>query len=156
MLHYSAQMRLFDFILLNRHCNGAEKGCKRMKVYVITKGQYSDYHICAVVTDCKKAQILREKFSDKIDDAKIEEFDTENHNDIFAGKNLYCIYFGKNGNVTNVFVNELDYFNPKDNLVKIFRDCIVQVNVFAFDEASAIKIAAEKRAIELAKSGYVC
>ena len=66
-----------------------------MKVYVITKGQYSDYHICAVVTDFKKAQILREKFSDKIDDAKIEEFDTENFNDIFAGKNLYCIYFGK-------------------------------------------------------------
>lgn len=127
-----------------------------MKVYVITKGQYSDYHICAVVTDFKKAQILREKFSDKIDDAKIEEFDTENFNDIFAGKNLYCIYFGKNGNVTSVFVNELDYFDPKDNLVKIFRDCIVQVNVFAFDEASAIKIAVEKRAIELAKSGYVC
>lgn len=127
-----------------------------MKVYVITKGQYSDYHICAVVTDFKKAQILREKFSDKIDDAKIEEFDTENFNDIFAGKNLYCIYFGKNGNVTSVFVNELDYFDPKDNLVKIFRDCIVQVNVFAFDAASAIKIAVEKRAIELAKSGYGC
>lgn len=127
-----------------------------MKVYVITKGQYSDYHICAVVTDFKKAQILREKFSDKIDDAKIEEFDTENFNDIFAGKNLYCIYFGKNGNVTSVFVNELDYFDPKDNLVKIFRDCIVRVNVFAFDAASAIKIAVEKRAIELAKSGYGC
>ena len=67
---------------------------------------------------------------------------------------MYLLW--QNGNVTNVFVNELDYFDPKDNLVKIFRDCIVQVNVFAFDEASAIKIAVEKRTIELAKSGYVC
>lgn len=29
-----------------------------MKVYVITKGIYSDYHICAVAMDEEKAKVL--------------------------------------------------------------------------------------------------
>lgn len=127
-----------------------------MKIYVITKGAYSAYHICAVVTDCTKAQILQEQFSDKWDDAEIEEFETEVYNDVCTGKNLYSIYFNKNGDVKNVSIDELEYFNPENNPVTIFRDDNgVRVHVFAFNEKSAIKVAAEKRAIELNKRGYV-
>ena len=57
-----------------------------MKVYVITKGDYSEYHICAVETDHEKAQILKEKFSTEWSPARIEEFDTENYNPIFQSK----------------------------------------------------------------------
>ncbi len=70
-----------------------------MKVYVITKGDYSEYHICAVATDNEKAQILKEKFSTEWSPARIEEFDTENYNPIFQSKKFYSIYFDKNGNV---------------------------------------------------------
>lgn len=41
------------------------KGDESVKIYVITKGEYSDYHICTVATDYAKAQILQKKFSDK-------------------------------------------------------------------------------------------
>lgn len=127
-----------------------------MKVYVITKGEYSDYHICAVVTDYDKAQILQEQFSDKWDTADIEEFDTEIYNDVCKGKNLYSIHFNKNGNVKNVSIEGLEFFETENNPVTISGNGnSVRVHVFAFDEKSAIKIAAEKRAMELSKRGYV-
>lgn len=126
-----------------------------MKVYVITKGAYSAYHICAVAADYEKACILQKKFSTKYDTAEIEEFDTEDFNDIFTKKNLYNVWFGSNGNVREVFEEELDYFDPEDNPVRVLKSGMVAVYVFAFDKESAVKIAAEKRAMELSKRGYV-
>lgn len=49
-----------------------------MKIYVITKGEYSDYHICAATTEKERAEFLRDMASTiKTDgqEAKIEEFD---------------------------------------------------------------------------------
>lgn len=48
-----------------------------MKVYVITKGKYSDYHICGVATDKETAEKLRVLNTDKWDKADVEEFDTD-------------------------------------------------------------------------------
>lgn len=48
-----------------------------MKVYVITKGDYSDYGICAVATDRETAEKLQIKYSDCWDGAEIEEYDTD-------------------------------------------------------------------------------
>lgn len=53
-----------------------------MKIYVITVGEYSDYHICAVTLDENKAEILRKAFSDSWDEAMIEEYDTEEYEPI--------------------------------------------------------------------------
>nr|DAI43955.1 MAG TPA: hypothetical protein [Caudoviricetes sp.] len=126
-----------------------------MKVYVITKGECYDYHICAVATDYEKACILQKKFSAKYGPAEIEEFDTEDFNDIYAKKNLYSVRFDSNGNVKSVYEKDIDYFDPKDNPVQACWGKEVLVNVFAFNKESAVKIAAEKRAMELIKRGYV-
>lgn len=48
-----------------------------MKVYVITKGKYSDYHVCGVATDKETAEKLRVLNTDKWDEANVEEFDTD-------------------------------------------------------------------------------
>lgn len=48
-----------------------------MIVYVITKGCYSDYHVCGVATDQQAANRLKELFSDQFEEAIIEEYDTE-------------------------------------------------------------------------------
>ena len=128
---------------------------EQMKIYVITKGEYSEYHICAVATDYEKACILQKKFSAKYDTAEIEEFDTEDFNDIYAKKILYSVRFDSNGTVTNVYEKDIDYFDPKDNPVQVCWEKEVLVRVFAFDRESAVKIAAEKRAMELSKRGYV-
>jgi hypothetical protein len=51
----------------------------RMNVYVITSGEYSDYGICAVTLDKEQAELLKAKYSDKWDEACIEEYDTDNY-----------------------------------------------------------------------------
>lgn len=48
-----------------------------MKVYVITKGEYSDYHICCVCLDRETAERRKKLFSDNYDEAEIEEFDSD-------------------------------------------------------------------------------
>lgn len=49
-----------------------------MKVYVITVGNYSDYHICGVATDPESAENLRLLSSDSwCGEARIETFDTQ-------------------------------------------------------------------------------
>lgn len=126
-----------------------------MKVYVITKGYYSAYHICAVATDYEKACILQKRFSTKYNPAEIEEFDTEDFNDIFAKKNLYSVWFCSNGKVREIFEEDMDSFGLGDNPVRVLTSGMVVVYVFAFDKESAVKIAAEKRAMELNKRGYV-
>lgn len=49
-----------------------------MKVYVITKGEYSSYMICAVTLDEEQAELLKIEYSDTYDEAYIEEYDTDN------------------------------------------------------------------------------
>ena len=52
-----------------------------MKIYVITAGEYSDYHIVAVTTDKEKAENFVKLHNDSkrfyYDDAYVEEYDTD-------------------------------------------------------------------------------
>lgn len=50
-----------------------------MKAYVITKGEYSDYHICAVTLDKDKAEQLKKLFTDEYNEPYIEEFEVDAH-----------------------------------------------------------------------------
>lgn len=65
-----------------------------MKVYVITEGNYSDYHICTVTTNKERAEKLVKIFSDNWDDAKIEEYDTESETNkaALAGRIPFSVY----------------------------------------------------------------
>ena len=123
------------------------------KVYVITKGCYSDYHICAVTLDKEKAERLCKLFDDGgMDEPEIEEWDTEQHVDLLSGRKPYLVSFCKNGDLYSVYEDTwgFEYFKPEiierpkidDNLL---------VKLYAEDKESAIKIAAEKRAKYLAE-----
>lgn len=46
-----------------------------MKIYAITKGNYSDYHICRLTTDYEKAKRYKEAYSDKWGEAWIETYE---------------------------------------------------------------------------------
>jgi len=51
-----------------------------MKVYVITSGEYSDYHICAVAQSEKKANALKKLFDNQnYTGARIEVYDTKTY-----------------------------------------------------------------------------
>ena len=53
-----------------------------MKIYIITKGSYSDYHICGVAVDLKEAERLQNINTDEWDIACIETYDTEDNGEI--------------------------------------------------------------------------
>ena len=129
------------------------------KVYVVTKGCYSDYHICAVTLDKEKAERLRVLFegNNEWDEARIEEFDTETHEDLLLGRKPYHVSFRKNGDLYSA--NEdtwgIEYFETGIDEFPKLDDCL-RVNLYAQSREAAIKIAAEKRAKYLAeKEGIV-
>lgn len=74
-------------------------------IYVITKGVYSEYHICAVTTDKTRAEELRLSFSDAYEDADIEEY--EDGESCFDNKTLNVVHpFVVNGQRRNLERNE--------------------------------------------------
>ena len=55
-----------------------------MKIYAITKGEYSDYHICALTVSKEKAEKLKKLYSDRCYKAHIEEYEDGEGEDIRA------------------------------------------------------------------------
>lgn len=116
-----------------------------MKVYIITKGDYSDYHICAVTTDKKKAEMLRKAYND-LDgwrNARIETYDTDEFlTEIESGLKLYDCTMERDKPMF-IFEVDLDYMNSSDFKVRYNRSTYC-VYVWAKDEEHALKIASDK------------
>ena len=119
-------------------------------IYIVTKGEYSCYHVIAATTDRKIAKKIQKKFSDGWDDCKIEKFpDAE-----VMLKNLWNVYFTKAGTVWKCVISdsEYDYRDNREITDTIYkRDYDLIIKVEADTEEAAIKIAAEKRAKYLAE-----
>ena len=126
------------------------------KVYVITRGDYSDYHICAVTMDDVKAKTLAKMYSTRYDAANVEtwETDTEANVNALNGRRQYYVNFNSDGSA-DVLRNNWDYEDFREGIIEDeYR--YFSVRLYAKDEDSAIKIAAEKRAKYLAeKEGIV-
>lgn len=76
-------------------------------IYVITKGSYSDYHICAATTDKKRAEKLKELFyndgSMYPDDVYIEEFVDGTYDDMLdRGFEAFEIWFDSEYRINRV------------------------------------------------------
>jgi len=111
------------------------------KIYVVTRGDYSDYHIITATTDFERADEIAKKFKGEIeiyDDSKMYL------------KNIYSIYFDAKGNVDYCELNN-EYSYPYDEKIYWRKDNTLYMNVEADDKQSAIKIAAEKRAKSIAE-----
>lgn len=111
-----------------------------MKVYVVTEGDYSDYHIVGVCTSQESAKRIQQIASGDYHEAKIEEYEADKFN-IKPTYNYYGVSVYKNGSATaNIdgYIFEpyevRDYCNAKHT-------CAFSVDVFAQDEEHAKKIA---------------
>lgn len=124
-----------------------------MKIYAVTKGAYSEYHIVALTLDKKKAEEMAKlhtyKYKNKtnkkeyVDEAWVDEYED--------GEELvlptWDVWF-HDGNVNRAEMNDFEYKNEH------ISESHVRVN--AKDKESAIKIACDKRAMWLAeKEGIV-
>jgi hypothetical protein len=129
-----------------------------MKVYVITCGAHSDYRICAVAIDPKKAEELKRRF-DLADytGANIEEWDTDDARiDLSQSQDIYEVHFDGQGNcvrITNKTADNISrqgrYYTDEDLKEKIYYNDGNKhsyVSVFAYEAESAVKIATERRA----------
>ena len=109
-----------------------------MKVYVITKGYYSDYHIVGVCLDKKKAKEIAEAVSD-LYEAYVEEYNT----DAFVTGFRHHVNY-----VDGIWRAGIDdYDKHQSNYAYSDKSFIV----YAKDKEHAIKIAQDMRAEYLAK-----
>jgi len=115
-----------------------------MKIYVITSGEYSDYHICAVTDDPNKAEILRKQYTDRWDVPEIEEWDTDEPVNKGDSK-YYSVDFNSKGEAYRAYESS-PYSSKSIETIDEWN-----VELYAKDEETAIKIAAERRAKYLAE-----
>ena len=112
---------------------------KAQYVYVITKGAYSDYHICAVTMDKDRAERIKELYSERYVEASIEKYVL----DETKAMAMYNVEFSE-GIVPEVTRAEYD-FGEVTPVIHRFSDH-VRVRVRAKDEDHALKIAQDEYA----------
>lgn len=120
-----------------------------MKVYVITAGDYSDYHIEAIFTDLEQATAFKDVFnkSHSYDSAKVEVYETDTIH-VEKGFAAYSIQFDEEGAVTKI---EKDPYSNNFNTFECNRVCVM-----ARDIEHALKIAYDLWAVKSAeKEGIV-
>ena len=121
-----------------------------MKIYVLTKGDYSDYHIITATTDYKLAKQIKEKF-EKEDSIWSEEVYIEIYeNAEFYMRPCWFLRFDKSGDVIEA-TNDTSEYSYKEMRDGLDVQGNYYVNLIADDLESAIKIGAEKRAMFLAE-----
>ena len=116
--------------------------------FLVTRGDYSDYRVCAVFTE----KALAEKYIDSFKGNSYEEFRIENYalNPYqYELKNDYKPFFlrmTKEGNCTEINVKDSSYgFEDEDIDFGFDVNKNMYISIFAKDETHAVKIANEKR-----------
>jgi|SRR5579859_643252 len=116
------------------------------KIFVVTDGDYSDYHIVGVFSTQRKAREFNLRHQ-----GNIEEFELDQGFDFYKnGWKNCCITFDKDGNVVGKDIKDTySYWSatngPTANRYWRDQDHIYVNSIMAPDEETAIKIASEKR-----------
>ena len=117
------------------------------QVFIVTAGDYSDYHICAVFETKELAEAYIKAFSDR-NYFGIEEYEL-NSTAPQNGLKAYFVRMTRQGEVESVKAEDGDYgFYGRGEVAQVLKTNGVNklfVHCFARDEAHAIKIAGEKR-----------
>lgn len=116
------------------------------KLYAVTSGEYSDYGINALFSSKEKAveyYLKLKKEYKGYEPSWLEEYD-DGVVGSYRGLEMFFVVFDSYGNVEKVVNDE-----PRTEDVCLFQEGRACVYVYAEDKDSAVKIAAEKRAIAL-------
>lgn len=144
-----------------------------MKVYVLTEGCYSGYHIIGVTLDEEQAKIAADALSNEHFIVNCEEFETNDINVIKSGWNLWKIYFDKKTHaITRIYQSKypdclgavrltcdeileiVDYSCADGALLQYISDAIC-VEVYAEDKEHAVKSASDKLSKYLAEQAGI-
>ena len=121
-----------------------------LKIYVLTRGSYSDYHIITATTDYKLAKQLKEKFERTNDYYSDEIYIEVYENAEVYMRPCYFLRFDKSGNVIEASDDCSEYaYRTLNQGLDVKGN--YYVNLIADNSEAAIKIGAEKRAMFLAE-----
>lgn len=124
------------------------------KVYIVTAGKYSEYHIVGATLDRKQAELACEVYGWRDaggDPIGVEEYDLDIFDGIKGNDHIYRVSFDRDGWEVK---EEKDcyYLNPINATYEEDMNWgTYSVTVVAKDEAHALKIAQDKRAEYLAR-----
>lgn len=129
-----------------------------MTVYVITRGDYSSYEICGVTLDKNRAEKMQKFYSDSLDGATIEEYETDAE-DSDTLDNLVPVYWVRINQKGEFFVRVDRYtdgrklFTPSFSLKHstITGEPFFIALLTAKDKEHALKIAFDERAKQMAE-----
>jgi len=143
--------------MTNEALNGNFAKPMLQAVFLVTRGEYSDYRVCAVFTE----KALAEKYIDSFKVNSYEEFRIENYNlnpYQYELKNDYKPFFlkmTKEGNCIEINVMNSSYgFEDEDINIGFDIHKNMYISIFAKDETHAIKIANEKRVQLIAENRW--
>ena len=115
-----------------------------MTIYIITAGQYSDYHIIAATVDKERAEKICELHKGNYTQPEIEKFEDS----VEETYPVWRITFDRNGDVISI---NRGCDEPFDYVMDGENEGEIKVYVRTPEIEGAIKIAAEKRAFYVAK-----
>jgi len=123
-------------------------------VYIVTVGEYSDYHICGVFSteEAANAYARLHSTSRYSDQYEVEEWELD------ASDDVNLIAHGRRPWQVAFFKPDRPWVTTKDTVTEPYEEQAASgapywvIGVEAEDEASAIKIAAEKRAHLMAEN----
>ena len=132
-----------------------------MKVYVVTKGCYSDYHIVFVTLDRKRADTFVKRYNKtEYEDYRVEEYDTDDIKQFDDGRKLYQVW-KRDNDAVRVYEEEPCYQDDftvnkvKRYTVKNPKSIQYSVYVMAEDDLHAEKIGADLIAEYMAKKAHI-
>lgn len=127
------------------------------KVYMVTKGIYSEYKVCGVFSTKEKAERFITMFQDDADYNDIEEMELNPIDKISIGRLPYIVVINKSGNIEraeranyNGFILNQGSFKETFYFLGTTENSLLAVLCLAKNKMHAIKIASEKRARILA------
>ena len=118
-----------------------------MKIYVVTQGIYSDYHICGVAVNRKTAEKIAkyvDSFGSSYHSANIEEYETDAWRNVV---NEGAMYEVRKTSKEKLYVDKQEYdveelYKNRNKVVCTANKTLV-TNVIASDEGHALKIATD-------------
>lgn len=120
-----------------------------MKIYIVTKGAYSDYHIVGVYSTPEIAE--RYKNLEPGADADIEEWDIDVlYSPLEHGYKFWYVSFDKEGNVDYITETNMAEDGEAARNEYYIHTRGITFHLYAKDREHAIKIASEKRFMILA------
>ena len=132
-----------------------------MKVYVVTEGCYSGYHIVFVTLDKERADTFVKRYNKtEYDDYRVEEYDTDDIKLFDDGRKLYQVWKRDDGAV-RVYEEEPCYQDSfvmnKVNRYTVKNPKSIQYSVYvmAEDDLHAEKIGADLIAEYMARKAHI-